>query len=103
MKSPQLKIGFPKPPPIGLVMTFDEQEYEVIRHDPHTTMGGVDIVLTVWAASCANCGQDGQMTTTETRGRPSRHCADCRSENKNGGHITRKSHRDVYKSRRASV
>lgn len=71
------QIDFVEPPPIGTVLAWRGQRYELAAWQPHQRRDGSPTVLLRWASHCAECAQPFEHTTPLRTGGPCRRCSGC--------------------------
>ncbi len=73
-----MKLAFSQTPPVGLVLSLDGQEYEMISSAPHQRKDGTPTTLLTWTTQCPDCGRRFQVTTGLVTKGLNRRCADHR-------------------------
>jgi len=73
-----VKLAFSQTPPVGLVLSLDGQEYEMISSAPHQRKDGTPTTLLTWTTQCPDCGRRFQVTTGLVTKGLNRRCADHR-------------------------
>lgn len=77
-QAPQ-SIEFEFPPPVGTIVMFRGQRYEMVGTAPHTRRDGSEITLLRWASHCARCGDAMEAKTVVNGGSPNRRCDECKA------------------------
>lgn len=70
------RIRFVSEPPVGLVITVNEQRYEVVGGLDHVRLDGEETRLTIWRSSCAECGAPFEFRAPATAPPQNRRCDD---------------------------
>ncbi len=53
-----MKVEFNTPPPVGLSLKINGQDYSLLAITPHDKQDGTKTTLLVWLSQCSVCGED---------------------------------------------
>ena len=71
-------IEFICPPSIGMVISLDDQDYELVEVQPYDRIDGTATNLLVWSAACADCESEFTVKSGLTFKAPNRRCEKCK-------------------------
>ena len=63
-----MKLAFVSPPAVGLSVSLDGQQFDLVEHRTHTKQDGSETIFLVWLTGCADCGRE--FTTTSPWAQP---------------------------------